>query len=215
VYDSRDKVVEAFDKSRGQAVLHEATDPRALFQEASRQPLEWSQPACLRHGAPVGQCTLRPTLAAVAEERPELLLERVCLGQRFVGREQFREFRRPVRIELVLVGKHQEALAFQNLPFRLVCLAAKASADFIDGLVDVGNEVEAVVNNVCVRLPGLDGRLVRTRTVDTPQGPWSSGQTQPVSISPIDAETDLIKVRSTIPMHLQSQEFILLMVEGI
>ena len=45
--------------------------------------------------------------------------------------------------------------------------AAKASADFIDGRADVGNEVEAVVNNVCVRQPGLDGRLVRSRTVDT------------------------------------------------
>lgn len=43
-------------------------------------------------------------------------------------------------------------------------LAASAPANFIDGMVDVGHQVEAVLNDVGLRQPKLDRCLIRTRS---------------------------------------------------
>ena len=65
-----------------------------------------------------------------------------------------------------MVAEDQVALAFDELPFLRTGPAALGAAHFVDGLVDVHHQVEAVVDDVRVGQPGLDGGLVGSGTVD-------------------------------------------------
>lgn len=147
-------------------MFHKPADPISMLAEAPREPLEGPEPAGLGQSTPVGQRAPGPAHPPVAEERPELLLEDVGGADGLVGFKQPVELRPAVGVEFFLVAEDQVALAFDELPVLLACPPALGAANFVDGLVDVHHQMKAVVNDVRVGKPGLDGCLIGSGAVD-------------------------------------------------
>ena len=164
--DHADLAVHSFHRSIGETPLEEATDPRPVGMKGLSESLERGQLRPPRPGEPISEFTFGASNARTRKDSLEGLLQQVGSVETFVGLLHAGQLGLLLPGEVPWVFQQGPSARLQRgsqLPLSSLELCA---AHVVDGAIEKLNDMKAVVDDLGVRKPLLDGLLERLIHVD-------------------------------------------------